>query len=363
MAKWSAVLLLVLASVLTRQVVTGLPVVRAGGERSLDLVVENEFGHRAQMHFLVRAGDDSEALAAVTLALPALMPRGAVVESRAVVSAQFTPWGWNWAGAELPVHVSYNPAGSPREAEAAVRSALDAWSRVEGSRFRYAYDGASAARPGTQDGAYDGVNVIGWLELDCAGGCVLGVTSKVDDIHEVDIVLNSNPSAQPGDGRGGTVDIETTVLHEAGHMAGLEHSCQPFFGPCSDSEATAVMFFRYLGVHRTLGPDDAAGLRALYPRDTALASFSDGGLPLSGWPVNVQAGWTLAVLPVGAIEVAMHSLHCVSGVYAKQPGGTWTSWLRGATASVNTLTVAEPGRAYWLYSPGACSASFVDGQP
>ncbi|MFN0148296.1 MAG: hypothetical protein ACKVT1_17485 [Dehalococcoidia bacterium] len=362
MAKWIGLLVVVLAGVVAWPMAGGTGAAAASGAHAVDIVLENSGGHRVRMHFLVRARDDDEAAAAAVAAASRLMPDGAVVGRDGEVSAQFMVWGWTWDDAELPVAVSYNPAGAPLESEAAVQSALDTWSRVDGSRFRYAYAGQTDARPGTQDADYDGLNVVGWLDLGCGGGCVLGVTSKVDDVHEVDVVLNANPDARLGDGSGGTVDIETTLLHEAGHMASLEHSCQPFFGICTESESTAVMFFRYLGIHRSLGPDDVAGLRALYPQGASVASSSDGGLPLTGWSVDIRPGWTLTALPAGSIDGAMQSLHCVSAVYAMQPDGHWQTWVRGAAPALNTLALAEPGRAYWLYASRSCTASFTEPQ-
>jgi Matrixin len=361
MAKWLGLVVVVLAGVLARPSIVP-HTVQASEARTVDLLVQTPAGHLVQMQFLIRAESDADARATALAALPALNPDGQVIDpSRSEATAAFAPWGWKWAEADLPVPVSYNPDGEAANAEPAVRSALAAWSAVEGSGFRFRYAGATAAVPGTQDSDYDGRNIIGWLDLGCDAGCVLGVTSKVDDVREVDIVLNSNPGANLGDGSGGTVDTETTLLHEAGHMAGLEHSCQPFFDVCSADEQTAVMFPRYLGKHRTLGPDDREGIRALYP-SSAPVRAPNPGLPVeqAGHEFSVLAGpgWTLTVLPAGSIEDAMRSLTCVQAVYAKNAEGQWQMWVRGAAAPLQSLTASEAGKAYWLYSASSCSASF-----
>ena len=56
-------------------------------------------------------------------------------------------------------------------------------------------------------------------------------------------------------GAGGTVDMETVALHEIGHLLGLAHSSDP----------NAIMYPTYTGVMRSLGQDDVAGIRRLYP--------------------------------------------------------------------------------------------------
>src|SRR5690606_22944801 len=56
-------------------------------------------------------------------------------------------------------------------------------------------------------------------------------------------------------GSGGTFDVETVALHEAGHLLGLGHS----------SVAGSVMFPTYGGFRRSLTQDDVDGIRRLYP--------------------------------------------------------------------------------------------------
>jgi hypothetical protein len=56
-------------------------------------------------------------------------------------------------------------------------------------------------------------------------------------------------------------DIETSALHEIGHILGLGHS--------SDSKLS-VMYRRYMGIKRTLSPDDIKGLRQLYSESNSI---------------------------------------------------------------------------------------------
>jgi hypothetical protein len=369
--KWTAIALPVLA--LSLAVLALLSAGERGDAaeaRAVDLLVVHPSGQLVEFNFLVRAPDDAAAAEAARIALASLVPGATVVEGGAQadraegegsVTAAFAPWGWGWADSEIPVAIAYNPAGATAPGEAPLTSALNTWTSVSGSRFAFSYAGQTAAVPGTHDAIFDGLNVVGWLDLDCAQGCVLGLTSKDGEHHEVDVILNANPAARLGDGTNGTVDLETTILHEAGHVAGLEHSCQAFIGVCSDAESTAVMFFRYLGRHRTLGPDDVAGLISRYPDPNEPRQAPNEGLPVEGvgdFEVTVQPGWSLVALPAGDLNAIMQSLPCVEAVYTWD-GALWLSWLRDGSAALNTLATAEPGSAFWAYSSGTCSASLT----
>ncbi len=330
--------------------------------RTVDLRVLDASGRTVTMHFLIRAETDEQALVAARAAAVQLNPAAGVAKAAGEATAQFAPWGWQWNDNEIPVVVAYNPDGAPAGLTAApVANALKSWSDVPGSRFRFEYEGVTDAQAGTHASHFDGANVISWMDLDCGAGCVLGVTSKVDDLHEIDIVLNSSPLARIGDGGNGTLDLETVVLHEAGHMAGLEHSCQPLLGACTQAQGEAIMFFRYRGIHRTLGADDIAGLLSLYGDSGSPQEAPREGLPAeqSVVAVSTQPGWNLALLPASDMQTIMKALPCVKAVYAVGANGQWLTWVRGANAALNTLTVASLDDAYWLSSDGSCSASFT----
>ena len=53
----------------------------------------------------------------------------------------------------------------------------------------------------------------------------------------------------------GAFDLQTVVLHENGHVAGLDHT----------NVAGATMYPSYSAADCTLAADDIAGIRALYP--------------------------------------------------------------------------------------------------
>lgn len=316
--------------------------------RGLDLVVLRPDGARVSLQFVVNAPSDAAALEAAVASARQLVP-GGVVLAESEVSAQFAPWWWQWEVAELPVPVAYNPTGSPPAFRpAAVEQVLASWAEVPSSSFAFRYAGATDATASLNDGINDGLNVVEWRDLDCSSGCVLGVTTKMD-AHETDVVLNSSPQAKIGDGTNGTVDARSVLLHEAGHMAGLEHSC-PLFN-CSNEQQDAVMYFQYRGEKQSLRPDDVAGISALYPV-----------VPAGAQPILLQLelapGWALTVLPSGSVDAAMERLGCVDAVYSFD-GERWVAWVRGVHQSLQSLSWVQPGSAYWIHATAACSYLFV----
>jgi hypothetical protein len=309
----------------------------------------------------VAAPSTADAVAAVRevalqLGLTPLPPSGA--------NAAWQPWPWLWDASELPVPVAYNPEGAPESVGPdAVVAALQAWSNVEGSAFRFTYAGVTENRADILDSGPDGENVVSWATLDCSQSCVLGITSK-ESAHEVDLLLNNNPAAAELLGVGTTVDWRTVILHELGHVAGLEHSCPAPFGPCTDAEADAVMYFQYRGILRKLAPDDAAGLRALYPitAPTPSATPPQPGAtptptPFPEFPVVLEKGWNLVLLPPGPAVNVAQGLACVRAIYT-QVDGEWVSYIAGLPAPMQTLTVLKENAGYWVLAGRACAKFF-----
>ena len=267
----------------------------------------------------VAAGTQAEAEAAAGAALPSLAPAASVLSGDA--SAQWLPWPWAWEGDELPVAVAYNPEAAPSAVgPSAIIAGLQAWSNVGDSAFRFHYAGVTNNTASILALGPDGENVVSWASLPCERGCVLGVTSK-ENAHEVDMLLNSNPAAAEQLGVGTAVDWRTVVLHELGHMAGLEHSCPVPFGPCTEAEAGAVMYFQYRGILRKLASDDMAGIAALYPAATAPAPPTPGTTPAptpareAELVVVLEPGWNLVLLPSGTVTSAAGPLECIHAVY------------------------------------------------
>ena len=92
----------------------------------------------------------------------------------------------------------------------------------------------------------------------------MGVTWYGLSIDEADMALNTNFSwATDGVSH---YDVETVMLHENGHVLGLDHSEDP----------PAVMADTYFGVERSLYQDDIDGVSFLYPNSTGCTSSEAG---------------------------------------------------------------------------------------
>ncbi len=326
---------------------------------SIERDVERADGTIARARFEVLAATEREAEEAAVAALPS---GSHLVSDEDSVRAQWRPWPWKWDAAELPVDVAYNPEGAPAAVgPSAVLAGLQQWSNVPDSSFRFRYAGVTNNTASILTLGPDGENVVSWASLPCDHGCVLGITSK-ESAHEVDMVLNSNPAAAEQLGVGTTVDWRTVILHEFGHMAGLEHSCPAPFGPCTEAEADAVMYFQYRGILRKLAADDTAGMAALYPGQPAPTPVPGGTPPPSPTPeqalvVVLEAGWNLVLLPPGEVATSINPLACIEAVYSFE-NGEWRAWIRGVAPGLQDLTTIEASRAYWVRAGRACAHSF-----
>jgi hypothetical protein len=99
---------------------------------------------------------------------------------------------------------------------------------------------------------FDGFNDVGWRRL---GGSTLGVTWSSSSIDEADMAINTSFTWNLGCTQiAGSFDLQTVLLHENGHVAGLGHS----------SDVNAVMYPSYQTARCSLGADDRAGLASLY---------------------------------------------------------------------------------------------------
>lgn len=335
----------------------------SGSIAALEFRVVTSEGRVLHLHFSVRAENEAEARGAAAVALRSILPGAEPLSAgEGGVAAQHAPWGWPWAPSELPVKVSYNPEGAaPGAGPDAVVGSLQTWSSAAGSSFAFQYAGFTDQPPSLHTiSRPDGENTIAWIRMDCALGCVLGVTARDGLVHEADIALNSNPQAGLGDGAGGTVDAHTVALHELGHVAGLEHSC-PDILRCTKAEEEAVMYYRYGGKKRTLRGDDIAGISARYPQG-AKPTPTPPVLPEEPAPpveisVSLGPGWNLVTLPEGPVGSFMDRLPCAAAVYGWAQG-EWATWVRGASPLLRPTSTGQAGMAYWVSADGACSATF-----
>jgi Matrixin len=169
----------------------------------------------------------------------------------------FTGLVWD----RLPVVQSYNPLGEPVPAVAPLGATQATWSLVPGSRFRFSSGGTTSRCPsivrecpGPQ--VLDGLNDVGWLPLPRN---TLGVTwSTIGGWDEADMALSTRVPWHTGctTNIAGSFDVQTVLLHENGHVAGLGHASSP----------SSVMYPSYLGTRCALGALDQQAISALYPQ-------------------------------------------------------------------------------------------------
>jgi hypothetical protein len=158
----------------------------------------------------------------------------------------------------LPVVQSYNPARQPLAGQSALRATQAAWSSVPGSAFRLSFGGTTTRCPslvqecpGAQ--VLDTRNDVGWQRLPRG---TLGVTWSALSVDEADMALSARVGWSAGCvPLGGRFDVQTVLLHENGHVAGLDHA----------ASASSIMYPSYQGVRCSLDALDRAAIRTLYP--------------------------------------------------------------------------------------------------
>ncbi|HEY0077823.1 MAG TPA: matrixin family metalloprotease [Pyrinomonadaceae bacterium] len=201
----------------------------------------------------------------------------------------------------------------------AVRRALRSWSEVSNVRFNLVTSSEqSISASGQPDGlslitvADTGINRQAFGSPDMQGRARIFFDPSTGTISEADLALN--PTQQfSTDGTPGTFDLESTFVHEIGHMLGLEHSgvveatMQPRQARNDTYDLPAIST-------RTLSTDDIAGIRSIYGPLEGLGSIAGtitnpSGAAIFGAHVfaeEVSTGRLIAgnvTLPSGAFRI------------------------------------------------------------
>jgi hypothetical protein len=182
----------------------------------------------------------------------------------------------------------------------AARRALRRWSEAAGIRLVETSTSLDSVNPPGTNG--DGVNLITVSasatndSFTNTGGTRLGRTRVIFDpvtgrIQESDLAINPRVSFST-DGTSGTYDLESTFVHELGHLLGLDHSAvigatmQPRQGQNFTDPAFTM---------RTLSDDDLAGIRSIYGQPVAspvgaISGHVNYGAGAHVWAENLYSG-------------------------------------------------------------------------
>jgi hypothetical protein len=209
----------------------------------------------------------------------------------------------HWVDLPVEYDVAFtlgDPAGERRSS--AVRAAFDTWQRVASSSVAAEYRGGREAAS-----IDDGRSTVDELrEWDAAFGdanraiAFTELRYDVNDgtIREADIHLNASRFRFAA-GENESFDLESVVLHEAGHLFGLAHSCgdpgteHPSCFSIEDDppgertrilEAVMAPGLAPEVLRRVLGEDDLAAIASLYPssRPAPTSSIASAARPCPG---------------------------------------------------------------------------------
>jgi hypothetical protein len=250
------------------------------------------------------------AVLAVTLAL-STVPAGAFVRTMTCTSSGSfacepgeSPKPIEWAGACVRWHLNedgYSKLNFDR-IEAATKAGFEVWNEPACGGFAFAFGGlTNDTSVGYQQGG-NNANIVTFRETSWAHQSgILALTSVTyapsdGEIVDADMELNGEDYTFTVAATGGSIDLQNTVAHEAGHVLGLDHSAvqtATMFATAPEGEISK----------RELDGDDVLGLCEAYPEGVRQScsggsdGFFDAGAPAPS-PASSGSGCS-AVAPSG----------------------------------------------------------------
>ena len=196
-----------------------------------------------------------------------------------------------WHNAES-IFITINNAGSdnlePKETFQIIREGFQVWEDVSTSNLYFKFtENASNKKPSQKDR----INLVFFDETNeylqaPKGSGVIAVTrvnsiTQTGEIIDADIIFNGLDFNFSSDTHSGnSVNLKDVVVHEVGHLIGLEHTPldgQPMVRPTMNPYNRG----NEQGEAQSLEPDDIAGISYLYPSDDYLDRVSNASGEIS----------------------------------------------------------------------------------
>jgi hypothetical protein len=224
-------------------------------------------------------------LAALLLAPPA-RPRAYTLQYTSTAATTQVHWPTTNITVALSTSLSNPPSyvhATGEQVVLAARRALSRWALASNIQFNVTSSTA-------QDAAADGVSLITIAGTATnqrlftsgvqPGRARLTFDPATGSITEADLAINPLVTRFDGtasffstDGADGSYDLESTFVHEIGHMLGLEHS-GVVAASMQPRQGTNGTYNLPNFTTRTLSSDDVAGIRAIYGPRTGLGSIA-----------------------------------------------------------------------------------------
>jgi peptidoglycan hydrolase-like protein with peptidoglycan-binding domain len=249
-----------------------------------------------------------------------------------------------WASRDVTWSLENTDDVTQSQANSAVQSALETWARASSLRFTILSPSGGAnikIKFAGIDGTPASNNVLAQTNYPADGG------RMTIDTAESWSVESPTPS--------GKLDLQTVVLHEAGHALGLAHS----------SVGSAVMSPFFTGTNRILGIDDQVAISVLYDFYQKLPGITrqlDVGANGDVWALGtgtVTGGFGIFKGQQSGLVFNWQQSDGAAVRIAVDPFGVpWAISSNGTIWRRNSADVAVPG---WTLMPGGCASDIAVG--